>query len=194
MSEGGGWSGVPFVGGLIEGWRNSQESSYNRDFQAGQAQTNREFQERLAGSGHQREVADLRAAGLNPILSGTGGPGSITPAGSGVSGSQAVMPSFSATYSSALQARKNSPEVQLLHQQAENQSAQASATAAGIRGILEENRRKTAEAAMAEHAERGMRTEGAIDSTAYGKYLRYIDRGVKTVSPFVPTTRYHFGN
>lgn len=59
----------------------------NNAFQASQADINRQWNLDISNTAHQREVADMKAAGINPMVSGMGG--------SGAGGGSSPMPSTS---------------------------------------------------------------------------------------------------
>ena len=104
---------------------NKSASAQQRANQANiaEAQANREWQERMSSTAHQRQVADMRKAGLNPILSATGGSGAATG-----SGAQATVQNEEAQaamiraqmVSSAAQAGKTIMETQKIKQEIKN--------------------------------------------------------------------------
>lgn len=69
--------------------RSWQERMYQTqmDFNAQEAAKNRNWQQYMSNTSHQREIADLKAAGLNPILSAYGGNGASVTSGATASAS-----------------------------------------------------------------------------------------------------------
>lgn len=69
----------------LRNWQERQ-NQLAMDFNMAEAQKNRDWQEMMSNTAHQREVKDLQAAGLNPILSASGGNGAAVTSGATASG------------------------------------------------------------------------------------------------------------
>lgn len=69
----------------LRNWQQIQNQKA-MDFNMSEAQKNRDWQEMMSNTAHQREIKDLQAAGLNPVLSASGGNGAAVGSGATASG------------------------------------------------------------------------------------------------------------
>lgn len=69
----------------LRDWQ-SQQNQIAMQFNSAEAAKNRDWQKMMSDTAHQREVRDLQAAGLNPVLSAMGGNGASVTSGATASG------------------------------------------------------------------------------------------------------------
>lgn len=113
---------MSLIGGAMSNSGQSSANSTNRDLALQQML----FQKHMSNTAHQREVRDLRAAGLNPILSGTGGQGASSPAGTSAHMENEKAPGVNA----ALDALQKSSAALLASAQADKARAETDQTRA----------------------------------------------------------------
>jgi hypothetical protein len=192
------WDAVPIVGPLIgaatSAFGQHSANQANRDIatqtnvaNAQQAHDQMAFQERMANTAVQRQMADLKLAGVNPMLvAGLGG--SSTPPGASIPAQQAheqqnIASGASGAANSAIDALRTNYEIKNMREtNAKIRSDTELNKAMRVKANADTNLTNT-NARVAQSNSRitaahvaGAESESRIDKTKYGKILRYLGR------------------
>lgn len=188
------WSANKMAAGQQEANATNLESAREQmAFQASQTAQQQAFQTEMSNTSHQREVADLRAAGLNPVLSANSG--ASTPAGASGSGAQATVQNASPNYGGIVpkgidtavklkQMEKDfesaDSSIYLNAAAADREESNAKVARNSAKKIAQETRRETANADITDLAARfAKRNPKTFD---FGQWLKYM-------SPFASGAR-----
>lgn len=141
--------------------------------QAGEAETNRQFQERMSSTSYQRSMADMRAAGLNPMLAYQRG-GATTPGGAQANVVNPTGTELGGLTNSALKSRAMSQELKRIDADVALKTQQTRSAAA----IAEREENWTN--AMRGNIELQMLMQsGSIPNTVAGMGIKTVKEGIR---------------
>lgn len=175
------WEIVSSAAGLLGG---GLSGAAQMRYQRASAREAMSFSERMASTQHQREVADLRAAGLNPILS-AGGSGAASP-----SGVVAEVPNVGGqAISTALESRRMHEEIKsrqqdrfLAHSQGLRAGVEAG-TAKLLQPLLIEHQRLANKGQ--EYSNKVSQREAAVAGSSAGQVTRWMREIGSTLLPYL---------
>lgn len=87
-------------------------ANYNNNWNAEQVQKQMDFQERMSNTAHQREMEDLKAAGLNPVLSAKNG--ATSPSGSAATADSSIISGLATLFTKCLDIASDNAKANLV--------------------------------------------------------------------------------
>lgn len=158
---------------------------YGNVASAKEARKNRQWQEYMSNTAYQRQVRDLRAAGLNPALGYLKGSGATTPAGA-TAQQQGIGKGLQAGTAAARQAKLLNAQLDLI--QSQRDAAHHQGQLARHKTITEIGMREPNIQHMEEMANRlgyqnvGNEIDANIYNTAYGEGVKYLNKAIPGVA------------